>query len=387
MLTLNDGRSELWQWDTGRTLAVDADCSQVHFSNKVFGRSIDVDVIDGAAIIPDVLLQTDKDLNVWAFVGTAENGYTKISKTFKVNRRNKPADYVFTPPDQTTLAELSGRIDRIEESQDPDAIKNAVDDYLEKNPVEAPVQSVNGQIGKVELNAKDVGAISQDDLQEATNEALSQAKASGEFDGAPGADGHTPEYGVDYGTPEQIAEIAQHAAGILKPDVNQIKDNLANKLPKSPSDWEPWTADEQTVARERMGIAGYELIVDVPTLETVSNFHITLDSNGNSLALKAVTIDFAGATGGDNCLVEINNGYLRFIGALGNGRFGSFVGIPLGNDYYCYYFTNNAPDRNQPNPNSNQFMAGVKADTIINDIWFRGTVPAGASIQIYGIRG
>ena len=110
MLTLNDGRSELWQWDTGRTLAVDADCSQVHFSNKVFGRSIDVDVVDGAAIIPDVLLQTDKDLNVWAFVGTAENGYTKISKTFTVNRRNKPADYVFTPTDQMTLQTIQSQI-------------------------------------------------------------------------------------------------------------------------------------------------------------------------------------------------------------------------------------------------------------------------------------
>lgn len=137
MLTLNDGRSELWKWDTGRTLSVDTDCSQVHFSNKVFGRSIDVDVVDGAAIIPDILLQTDKDLNVWAFVGTAENGYTKISKTFKVNRRNKPADYVFTPPDQTTLAELSGRLDKIEESQDPDAIKNAVEDYLAAHPIKA----------------------------------------------------------------------------------------------------------------------------------------------------------------------------------------------------------------------------------------------------------
>ena len=189
MLTLNDGRSELWQWDTGRTLAVDADCSQVHFSNKVFGRSIDVDVVDGAAIIPDVLLQTDKDLNVWAFVGTAENGYTKISKTFKVNRRNKPADYVFTPPDQTTLAELSGRLDKIEESQDPDAIKNAVEDYLEQKPVESPVQSVNGKTGAVELTAENVGAISQEDLQAATNEALAQAKASGEFDGPQGPAG------------------------------------------------------------------------------------------------------------------------------------------------------------------------------------------------------
>ena len=161
MLTLNDGRTELWQWDTGSTLAVDADCSQVHFSKKVFGRSIDVDIVDGSAIITDILLQTDKDLNVWAFVGTAENGYTKISKTFKVNRRNKPAYYVFTPPEQTTLAGLVDRLDKIEEAQDPDAIKNAVEDYLEQNPFEAPVQSVNGQTGAVELTAEDVGAISK----------------------------------------------------------------------------------------------------------------------------------------------------------------------------------------------------------------------------------
>lgn len=162
MLTLNDGRSELWQWDTGRTLAVDVDCSQVHFSNKVFGRSIDVDVTDGVAIIPDILLQTDNDLNVWAFVGTADNGYTKISKTFKVNRRNKPADYVFTPTEQTTLSKLVDRLDKIEESQSPEAIKNVVDDYLEQNPVEIPVQSVNGQTGAVELTAEDVGAIADE---------------------------------------------------------------------------------------------------------------------------------------------------------------------------------------------------------------------------------
>lgn len=137
MLALNDGRNELWQWDTGRKLTVDADCSQVHFSNKFFGRSVDVDVVDGTAEIPDVLLQADKDLLVWAFVGTAENGYTKISKIFKVNKRNKPADYVFTPPEQTTLGEIMERLDKIEEIQDPDAIKNAVDEYLANNPIQA----------------------------------------------------------------------------------------------------------------------------------------------------------------------------------------------------------------------------------------------------------
>lgn len=46
-------------------------------------------------------------------------------------------------------------------------------------------------------------------------------------DGAPGADGKTPEYGVDYGTPEQIAEIAQSAAGSLQPELSQIKEDLS----------------------------------------------------------------------------------------------------------------------------------------------------------------
>lgn len=214
MLTLNDGRNELWQWDTGRTLAVDADCSQVHFSNKVFGRSIDVDVIDGIAIIPDILLQTDKDLTAWAFVGTAENGYTKISKTFKVNKRNKPADYVFTPPEQTSLEEIKEKLDYLESIQDPDAIKNAVEDYLEQNPIESPVQSVNGYTGNVKLTAEDVGAISQENLQEATNEALAQAKESGAFDGAPGKDGQD---GKDYVlTDNDRAEIAEQAAGLVE---------------------------------------------------------------------------------------------------------------------------------------------------------------------------
>ena len=164
MLTLNDGRSELWQWDTGRKLTVDAECSQVHFSNKVFGRSIDVDVVDGIAIIPDILLQTDKDLNVWAFVGTAENGYTKISKAFKVNRRNKPADYVFTPHDQTTLGEIVQRLEELEAMQDPDAIRDAVDEYLASNPIQVEetdptVPDWAKQPTKPKYTATEVGAI------------------------------------------------------------------------------------------------------------------------------------------------------------------------------------------------------------------------------------
>ena len=279
MLTLNDGRSELWQWDTGRTLSVDADCSQVHFSNKVFGRSIDVNVAYGVAIIPDVLLQTDKDLNVWAFSGTAENGYTKISKTFKVNRRNKPADYVFTPADQTTLEQIQEKIDYLESIQDPDAIKNAVNDYLEQNPVEAPVQSVNGKTGAVKLNAIDVGAISQDNLQDATDKALAQAKASGEFDGADGAPGPQGPHGET--GPKGDTGPEGEAGGYYTPAVTQPDANTM-RLSFSPSK-EGMTAVSETYITLPSGGSGS---VAIDSTLTVSGQAADAKAVGDALAKK-----------------------------------------------------------------------------------------------------
>jgi hypothetical protein len=143
----------------------------VHFSNKVFGRSIDVDVVDGVAVIPDILLQTDKELTAWAFVGTPENGYTKISKAFKVNKRNKPADYVFTPTDQTTLGEILDRIEDLENRPSGDVsdedIQKAVNDYLEKNPVsieekDPTVPAWAKQPEKPKYTAAEVGALPVD---------------------------------------------------------------------------------------------------------------------------------------------------------------------------------------------------------------------------------
>lgn len=118
MFILDDGRSELWQWDTNRKLKLDDDCTQVHFSNKLLGRSVDVDVVEKVAIIPDFLLQSDNDLKVWAFSGTAENGYTKIEMTFKVNRRNKPADYVFTPIEQKTIEDIAAIAQSVRDDAD-----------------------------------------------------------------------------------------------------------------------------------------------------------------------------------------------------------------------------------------------------------------------------
>lgn len=53
----------------------------------------------------------------------------------------------------------------------------------------AGVSSVNGQTGAVNITAEGLGALTEDDLQSATDAALAQAKASGEFDGAQGPKG------------------------------------------------------------------------------------------------------------------------------------------------------------------------------------------------------
>lgn len=110
-IKLADGRSELYQWDTGRKVVIDDESiKRVHYQNRFYGRTIDVDVSGGFAIIPDRLLQSFAPLVVFAWAGSAEDGYTKIEKTFEVHKRNKPADYVFTPVDQKTLDDLQKQI-------------------------------------------------------------------------------------------------------------------------------------------------------------------------------------------------------------------------------------------------------------------------------------
>ena len=107
-MKLTDERTTLFQWDTGRS--VTADSAQVHFSNKQLGRSFDVDVKNGVALIPDVLLTCAAPIKAWAWVGTATEGYTKEELIIPVQPRNKPADYVFTPTEQTTLADIQAQI-------------------------------------------------------------------------------------------------------------------------------------------------------------------------------------------------------------------------------------------------------------------------------------
>lgn len=110
-ITIADGRGALWQWDTGRRLRVGSGVEQIHYQNKRFGRSVDVDVgDDGTAIIPDELLQDWHPLTAYAYVTDDTGAYTMVQQDFAVHKRAKPAGYAYTPTDQMTLQTIQCQI-------------------------------------------------------------------------------------------------------------------------------------------------------------------------------------------------------------------------------------------------------------------------------------
>lgn len=75
-------------------------------------------------------------------------------------------------------------------NSDLQSILNTINELPDATPeIVSAVTSVNGKTGDVQLSASDVGAVATDDLSIAVNEALAQAKASGEFDGNDGQRG------------------------------------------------------------------------------------------------------------------------------------------------------------------------------------------------------
>ena len=144
---------------------------------------------------------------------------------------------------------------------DPDDIAKAVADYLAAHPIEETDPTVP-EWAKAETkptySATEVGAISQADLQAATNAALAQAKASGEFDGATGPTG--PQGPA--GTP------GKDGAGmdVTGATVGQIAKIAAVDASGVPTAWEP--------ADMASGGSGgtWEKIIDTEVMEATPSF-------------------------------------------------------------------------------------------------------------------
>ena len=128
MIKLADGRGSLYQWDTGRQ--VECDAEQVHFSNHHYGTSIDVNVQNGKATIPNQLLTSATPLKAWAWVTDSNGEYTKEEQIFVVAKRNKPSDYVYTPTEIKTWQDLQNQIGDLNslKTAHKDNLVNAIND-------------------------------------------------------------------------------------------------------------------------------------------------------------------------------------------------------------------------------------------------------------------
>lgn len=153
MFLIEDGRKEFFQWDVNRRLIIeDSGITQVHFCNRTDECSLGVEVYaDGGkryADVPNILLQTDWDIRVYAY----DTEYTKHYTIFNVVKRSKPADYVYTETEVLNYDKLEAQINAIKED-----IGVEIEAYMKENPVEvdltglATEQYVQEQIANIDI--------------------------------------------------------------------------------------------------------------------------------------------------------------------------------------------------------------------------------------------
>lgn len=189
-IELSNGLNHVWQWDKDITVTVPEGVDSVHF--RWGNRAVEIPIENQTVTIPPELMQKTRKIRMWTY--TPE--HTMDMADIPVEPKNKPADYVYTPTEIKTWEQLDERIKA-----------------LEQGGGIAGVSSVNGQTGAVEITAKGLGALTEDDLQGATNAALAQAKASGEFNGAQGPKGDTGAQGPQGETGPQGPDGPQGPAG------------------------------------------------------------------------------------------------------------------------------------------------------------------------------
>lgn len=93
----------LHQWDVGRRVVVTGiEVEHVHFANQGDSKAVIMGAVDIHAQIPDFLLQSGKQLCVYA----VKDGITVESKTFYVKKRERPENYVYEDDQRNYIYEL-----------------------------------------------------------------------------------------------------------------------------------------------------------------------------------------------------------------------------------------------------------------------------------------
>lgn len=115
-ISIKDGRTELWQWDTGRSIVLSdvSTVSRVDFcQTRKNAITVEKPNADGSWNVPDLLLTSANDIEVQAMYKDSHGSYTFASGTLKINPRTKPSNYIYTDAEISTFEKAITKIEEI----------------------------------------------------------------------------------------------------------------------------------------------------------------------------------------------------------------------------------------------------------------------------------
>ncbi len=182
LFSIYDGRASFWQWDVNQKLVVsDSTYDEIHFSDGTTeGALVCTPYIqDGICMVnvPNILLQTATLLRAFVYIKDKSGYRTTHTEAFTVIARPKPSDYIYTETETLTVEQ---------------AVQDALQDAKESGDFKGDPGPKGAQGPK----------------------------------GEPGADGYTPQKGVDYYTPEEKAELVKNIEQTVTGDIENALDEL-----------------------------------------------------------------------------------------------------------------------------------------------------------------
>ena len=212
-----------------------------------------------------------------------------------------------------------------------------------------------------EINAMGVnGTVRFDEAQRLTDAQMTQARAN-----------------VGAASAAEVDKLSAENAN--------LKGDLADKLPKSPVNWEPWTAKEQAAARARMGIDKFEEIAII-TLAEDSIPVIDLGAEYEKLFI-VFEIPSGDTCIGYNYIINQNKMFIGYFPSktvfLDSEKFATCIISKYGDYWTCdiNYGSNNSAS--SIGSNRSAYKVSVNIVTQLN---FGYPIRAGSKISVYGVR-